>query len=65
MDIKIFGLFGCTAAYFTNLYMDNGVILYDFEGKDNKEENRRSGFNFDWGCMCINIKSGFEKNATQ
>ena len=39
MDLKSFGIFSSIASYFADVYMDDGVILFYIEGKNNKEKN--------------------------
>ena len=38
MDLKSFGIFSSIASYFADVYMDDGVILFYIEGKNNKEK---------------------------
>ena len=57
MDLKSFGIFSSIASYFADVYMDDGVILFYIEGKNNKEKNWCSYSDFDWCDMCISLRS--------
>ena len=57
MDLKSFGIFSSIASYFADVYMDDGVILFYIEGKNNKEKNWWSYSDFDWCDMCISLRS--------
>lgn len=57
MNLKSFGIFSSIASYFADVYMDDGVILFYIEGKNNKEKNWWSYSDFDWCDMCISLRS--------
>ena len=57
MDLKSLGIFSSIASYFADVYMDDGVILFYIEGKNNKEKNWWSYSDFDWCDMCISLRS--------